>query len=158
MNDLIKGTDHAEALAEFQRARKLGSKDFEHGTVTQGWWYGFLQRHNDKIVTKQGERFACNRHQWTSYANVKQMYYVIYDEMVNVRIAIRLEKEIYLDTKGNEVPEKEAYGFAIDVVNSRKLPYLCRRDRMQHFIEERRTHCRNQKHQFPGRNGGTPEA
>ena len=37
MNDLIKGTDHAEALAEFQRARKLCSKDFEHGTVTQGW-------------------------------------------------------------------------------------------------------------------------
>ena len=53
MNNLIRGTDHAEALAEFQRARKLGSKDFEHGTVTQGWRYGFLQRHKDKIVTKQ---------------------------------------------------------------------------------------------------------
>ena len=49
MNDLIKGTDHAEALAEFQEAKKLDSKDFEHGTVTQGWWYGFLQRHKEKM-------------------------------------------------------------------------------------------------------------
>ena len=53
-------------------------------------------------MRKRGERFACNRHQWTSYVNVKQMYDIIYDEMVNARIAICLEKEIYLDAKGKE--------------------------------------------------------
>ena len=40
---------------------------------------------------------------------------VIYNEMVNAQIAICLEKEIYSNTKGNEVPEKKAYGFPIDM-------------------------------------------
>ena len=36
--------------------------------------------------------------------------------MVNAQITICLEKEIYLDAEGNEVLEKEAYGFAIDTL------------------------------------------
>ena len=38
----------------------------------------------------------------------------MYDEMVAARIAICLEKKVFLDAQGKEVPEKEAYGLAVD--------------------------------------------
>ena len=74
MIDLIKGTDSQKALLKFQAVWKLGSKDSK---VSKGWWAGFLRRHEHKLVIKQGERFALNRHDWTMVDNIKQMYNVI---------------------------------------------------------------------------------
>ena len=85
MNNLIQDTDSQKALLEFQRMRKLGSKD---GKASKGWWAGFLCRHEHEIVTKRGERFALNRHDWTTLENIKQMYDAIYNEIVDANMAI----------------------------------------------------------------------
>ena len=42
-NDLIKKTEHQDAVAEFQKSRHLGNLEFEHGTLTKNWWLGFLR-------------------------------------------------------------------------------------------------------------------
>jgi hypothetical protein len=74
MKNFIKDTDMQKALAKFQSLWKLGSKD---GKVSKGRWKGFLHWHEHELVTKYGERFALNHHDWTTLDNTKQMYNVI---------------------------------------------------------------------------------
>ena len=112
MNDLIQGTDSQKALLEFQMVRKLGSKN---GMVSKGWWAGFLRRHEHKLVTQRGERFALNRHDWTKVDNIKQMYDVIYDEMVDVNIAIELAEHTFTDQYGNTTDEEGRFGLKQDI-------------------------------------------
>jgi hypothetical protein len=76
LNDLIENTNKKQKLIEFQQSRNLGTYGFEKGRVTTGWWRGFLRRHEDKLVTKRGEKFALNlifratmRGSWASLLN-----------------------------------------------------------------------------------------
>jgi hypothetical protein len=85
MNNSIKDTDLQKELVKFQMQPKLGYKD---GKVSNGWWKGFLCRHEHELVTKHGERFALNHHNWTTLANIKQMYDAIYNEIVDANMAI----------------------------------------------------------------------
>ena len=85
MSNLIKDTDSQKELVKFQMQRKLGYKD---GKVSNGWWKGFLCRHEHELVTKLGERFALNHHDWTMLTYIKQMYDAIYNEMVDANMAI----------------------------------------------------------------------
>ena len=74
-----------------------------------------MRRHGHRLVTKRGKRFACNRAEWTTYPNMKQMYDVVYDEFVDAGIAEQLEEPIWTDEEGNEVDESDAYGFIQDI-------------------------------------------
>jgi hypothetical protein len=112
MNDLIDGTKTQEALISFQASRKLGSQEFRNGKVTTGWWRGFLKRHENEIVTKRGEKFALNRHDWTTFENIQQMYDVIYDELVDARVALALSEPIFTDMHANVVDESCRFGLA----------------------------------------------
>ena len=69
-----------------------------------------MRRNHHRLVTKRGERFACNRAQWTTVRNIKQMYDVIYDELVDAGIAIYREKHVFTDKEGTEVDESERFG------------------------------------------------
>jgi len=70
MNDMIKNTNTKQKLIKCQQSRRLGTYGFEKGKVTSGWWRGFLRRNEDKLVTKRGENFALNRHNWTTLSNI----------------------------------------------------------------------------------------
>ena len=107
MNNLIYQTHTQERLAEFQKSRKLGGDDFKHVTVTKAWWRGFLRQHAHEIVTKQGEKFALNQSKWTALPNIKQMYEVIYDEMIDVGVAVARQTPIFTDVDDNPVDELE---------------------------------------------------
>ena len=110
MNDMIENTNTKQKLIEFQQSRKLGTYGFEKGKVTNGWWRGFLRRNENKLVTKRGEKFALNRHDWTTLPNIKQMYEVIYDEMEDAGVAIELQTPIFTDIDGNPVDEAKQFG------------------------------------------------
>ena len=112
MTDLIKGTTMKEELKEFQIARKLGSKDFDYGTISRSWWRGFMRRHGHKVVSKRGEKFACVRADWTKTSNLQNMYNAIYNynEFVDARIAIIRDVPVFTDRHGNEVEESEKFG------------------------------------------------
>ncbi len=88
MNDMIENTSTKQKLIEFHQSRRLGTDVFEKGKVTTGWWRRFLRRNEDKLVTKRGEKFALNRSDWTTLPNIRQMYEVIYDEMVDASPAL----------------------------------------------------------------------
>ena len=100
MNDMIKNANTKQKLIEFQQTRRLGTYGFEKSKVTSGWWRGFLRRNEDKLVTKRGEKFALNRHDWTTLPIIKQMYEVIYDKMVDACVAVSLQISIFTDSTG----------------------------------------------------------
>ena len=105
MNNLIHQTKTQERLAEFQRIHNLGSNSFQDGLVTKAWGRGFLKQHEHEIVTKTGENFSLNRSKWTTFPNTKHMYDVIYDEMLDVGVAVSHQTPVFTDFYGNPVDE-----------------------------------------------------
>jgi hypothetical protein len=83
-----------------------------------GWWGGFLKRHEDEIVTKRGKKCALNRHDWTTFENIQQMYDVIYDELVDARVACGLSEHIFTDMHANVVDEPRRFGLAQSIAIS----------------------------------------
>ena len=116
MNDLIDGTPTADEVAAFQKKRKLGTDSFKYGTVTTGFWAGFLRRNGHRIVSKRGAKFACNRADWTTKDNIAQMYDIIYDAMVDARVAEKLDAPIFLDEGGREVSDEDRFGQLVDTI------------------------------------------
>ena len=55
--------------------------------VGRGWWNGFRRRYGDHIVTKRGEKFEINRNDWYKEVYIRQMYDVIYDNMVDAGVS-----------------------------------------------------------------------
>jgi hypothetical protein len=115
MNDMIVGTTFEEELICFQEERQLGDESFQRGTVTTGWWRGFKSRYRHRLTTKRGERFACNRADWTKLRNIVQMYDVIYDELVDAGVAIKLDSPVFTDRNGKEVSKNERFGKEQDI-------------------------------------------
>ncbi len=103
---MIENTHMQLKLIDFHQSRRLGTEVFEKGKVTLGWWRGFLRRHKDGLVTKQGKKIALNRSNWTTLPNIKQMYEVIYNEMVDTRIAVTLQNPIFIDVNGKPKDDK----------------------------------------------------
>ena len=55
------------------------------------------------LDTRCGEKFAYNRAEWTKLKNIRQMYDVIYDELVDAGVVFVLNCPMYTDIEGNEV-------------------------------------------------------
>ncbi len=64
-----------------------------------------MRHHEDRLVTKQGKKFALNRSDWTTLPIIKQMYEVTYDEMVDDCAAVTLQNPIFTDI--NEKPKDD---------------------------------------------------
>ncbi len=105
MNSLINGTHFQKEVVEFQMAQKLGQDVFSYGEVGKGWWQGFLKRNGHRIVTQCGEKFTVDRSDWTTLDNISQMYNIIYNEMIDAKIARKLEDAIFIDHDGKVVDE-----------------------------------------------------
>ncbi len=111
MNSMIENTHTQQKLIDFHQSRRLGTEFFEEGKVTSGWWRGFLRCHEDRLVTKQSKKIALNRSNWTTLPNLKQMYEVIYDEMVDANVAVTLQNPIFTDINGKlEDDETKRFG------------------------------------------------
>jgi hypothetical protein len=65
-----------------------------------GWWRGFSKRYEDVLVVKRGEKFASDRSEWSKEIHIRQMYDVIYDNMVNAGIASKLDQEVFMNADG----------------------------------------------------------
>ena len=65
---------------------------------------------------KQGESFACNHTEWTHIRNIKQMYDVIYAEMLDTGITIAREKCVFTDREGYDVDDNQRFGFMQDIL------------------------------------------
>ena len=88
-NDLISGTDLEKKIIEWKKKRMeyipsspvLGKK----------YWLLFKKRWSHKLVTKRGQKFAMDRSNSLTYANVKQMSVQVYNCMVEAGVASMLD-------------------------------------------------------------------
>ena len=117
MNSLIKETGLQQKLIDFKcnRCDNKNETDEKLGQVGMGYWRGFMQRHGSKLVTKRGERYSCDRSDWSKLSYIAQMYDCIYDELVTAGVAETLEMPIFYDRDGNIVEASAAYGEAANI-------------------------------------------
>jgi hypothetical protein len=89
----------------------------ELGRVDVGWWNGFRERFKHVLTTKRGEKFEHFRADWSQEPYIAQMYNVIYDNMVEAGVAIKLDSPVIMDSLGNIVQEDDPnrLGLACDI-------------------------------------------
>ncbi len=56
------------------------------------------------------EKFAVDRLDWTTLDNISQMYDIIYNEIIDAKIAKKIEDAIFMDRDGKLVDELNCFG------------------------------------------------
>ena len=111
MNSFIKDRQLQETLINFKRQRRMVNHLGEVlGKVGLKYWKLFMQRNAHRLVTKRGERFTCNRADWSKLSYFKQMYDVIYDQMVDAGVALLWEIPVFMNGSGDIVDEALKFG------------------------------------------------
>ena len=106
VNSLIDGQPIQQQLIEWKK--KYSSNDT--GTVGKKYWRGFMKRNKHRIISRRGQKYELDRHNWTTYKNFHNMYKHTYHEMVEAGVAQRLPTPVWMDMHGNEVSEGDAVG------------------------------------------------
>lgn len=114
-NDLIDGTRCQELLSRMKskRCKYLPAEDCKK--VGKGWWEGFNRRHEDKLITKRGQKFAHNRADWTKEEYISQMYDCMYDQFVIAGVAEEVKPKVGYDKQGNIVEGDLIYGLPSEI-------------------------------------------
>jgi hypothetical protein len=100
INDMISGTIHQKRLIQYKKDRGLKQSEDEMKRVGTKYWYSFLSRYKNRIVSKKGRRFELNRSKWTSYKNFYKMYEGVEEEMLDAGVAEKLPVPVYMDENG----------------------------------------------------------
>ena len=119
INSLIDGTQVQKDLVEFKKKYSHG-KD---GTVGYGYWRHFKKRNKHLIRSKRDAKYELNCANWSTYANFKQMYDQVYEQMEDAGAAVKLSLPRWMDRVGNDVSKEDAVGF--QVTHNLKYPEMC---------------------------------
>ena len=106
INDLIDGTKIQQDLIKWKETNTCNG----HGKVGKGYWYGFLKRHRDKLVSRRGQKYELNRQNWTTYSNFANMYCHITHEMLEAGVAEPLPEPVWMDLDGSVCDEQNPFG------------------------------------------------
>ena len=106
VNSIVQGTEYQQKLVDFKSMYCSTSQP----TVGVGYWRGFMRRNRNKIVNVVGKKYELTRDKWTTYGNVRSMYEHIIDELINAKIAIKLDTPVWQDAEGNDCEEHKAVG------------------------------------------------
>jgi hypothetical protein len=100
---LIDGTDLKDNMIKFKQHHKiLGPGELSNSVVGVRWYEGFMKRHGDMLKRAKGRVRDVNRHNWCTYANFSTMYNVVYEAMVESKVAEKVDEAIIYDIFGNE--------------------------------------------------------
>ena len=106
VNSLISGTNIQRELVKW---KQTNTPNFT-GTLGRGYWVNFMKRNRNKIVGKRGQKYELSRQNWTTYNNFVQMYNHIIDELVDAKLAVKLDNPVWMNRSGEECDESEAFG------------------------------------------------
>jgi len=122
INALIDGTPHQIALIEWkQKYAYFGDAD-KLGEVGPGYFRQFMKR-IEELVSARGHKYELDRSNWTTYQNFRQMYSCIEDALIECGVAIKLDKPVWMDSKGDIVSKEDADGMKVAIKIIR--PELC---------------------------------
>ena len=97
VNDLISGTKLEQSIIKWKKDRM--EYDPLSPVLGKKYWSLFKKRWSHKLVSKRGQKFALDRSNALTYANVKQMYDQVYSCMVDAGVA-RMSEEYCDDYEG----------------------------------------------------------
>ena len=103
-NSMIMKSEFKEKIKEWKALRYNNLPEKKEMTLGYGWWRGFNRRYEDVLVVKHGERFASDRAEWSKEIYIRQMYEVIYKNMVNAKIAKKLPSKVFFNSYGGLAP------------------------------------------------------
>ena len=93
----------------------MNKESINFGLLGRKYWTNFMRRNKDKISSQVGIQLASNRKDWCTYANFKRMYTLVYQQMLEAGIAVKLPEKTWMDQHGNIVEiEEEAFGLGCD--------------------------------------------
>ena len=69
-----------------------------------------MRRKRGKIVNVVEKKYELCRDKWSTYSNFRQMYEHIIKELVQAKIATKLNKPVWQDADGNTVEEDNVLG------------------------------------------------
>ena len=102
-NSLIDGTVHQLHLIEWKKTHTKHQSHDQQGQVGMGWFHGFMQRHEDEVVTAKGRRFGANRSEWMHPQYLDRMFDAIYTIWCDAGVARKLVDMVAYDIEGNMV-------------------------------------------------------
>ena len=114
VNGMIEGTREQANLISFKEKYCISTEE-DMGKVGRGYWRGFRKRNNHLLVSKRGQKYELDRSMWSTYANFKQMYDQVGDELVDAGVARKLETAVWMDKSGVECAEKDVYGCKVTI-------------------------------------------
>lgn len=98
INSLIHKTEHQRNYIAWRKLHSLDKgrdgkqlPDSELGVVGASYWYAFMKRNKDKLVSNKGRQFEQSRMNWTLYRNFRDMYLCVERVMVEAGVAERLQ-------------------------------------------------------------------
>ena len=98
VNSVIHGTQIQKDLIEWKTRYSYTDGDAAvDGQVGYGYWQRFRKRHDDKLVSKRGQKYELDRQSWTTYASFQSIYSHVEDEMVDAGVAEKLPEPAWLD-------------------------------------------------------------
>ena len=121
INDLISGTEYEDKLVKWKEKYTVNSLP----TVSRGYWYSFMKRNRDRIVSKRGQKYELDRQNWTTYANFADMYSHCALEMEQAGVAKKLDAPIWMTREGVECDADNAYGCKVTHTIIRPEMCLC---------------------------------
>jgi hypothetical protein len=70
-----------------------------------------MDRHKDILWSSFSKKKDITRTDWATYDNIKKMYDLIYPELVDCGIAVKVQNDLFFDVNGNEVDsETQIFG------------------------------------------------
>ncbi|CAJ1967698.1 unnamed protein product [Cylindrotheca closterium] len=104
-NSLVVGSKLEDKLKDFHSKHKAQPTEL----LGKRWFKGFMNRNRDILNTGRGSKQDRARKDWTTYENVQQMYGLVYEQMLQAGIAVRLpESEHYwVDNVGQIVDSED---------------------------------------------------
>ena len=106
INSLIKDTQLQQDLIKWKMKYSHGSD----GYIGGGYWSLFKKRNAHLIRSKRGQKYELDRASWSTYANFRQMYEQVYDQMVEAGVAVKHDTPQWQNTNGDIVGEEDAVG------------------------------------------------
>ena len=104
-NSLVEGSEIEGTIKAFHNKTKRNPSN----PLGKGWYRGFMRRHAKILSSGKGKRKHNARLNWTSYDNIETMYELLYEQMVEAKIAVHLPEEdhYWVDKKGNIVDSED---------------------------------------------------
>ena len=126
INSMIVSNNLQEELIAWKK--KHGIKGDNEGKLGAHYWVNFKKRHPE-INSKRAVRFDSKRDDWCTIENFEKMYKGVYAAMVDAKVAIQLEEEVFVKPDGT-ITEKEEESVG------RKTKFLLTRPEYCLYVDE----------------------